>query len=118
MANGEVFEAFVGKTCLDTTHLADNLETTGDMRNMGNSDGRMVDWGAGEPGTGKRGAVPLSHLLLSLYIGVSRDTIGPDLKTVCLTYCTPCFWSQLSRTWPVSQILHFCSPASQKGHPQ
>ena len=71
MANGEVFEAFVGKTCLDTTHLADNLETTGDMRNMGNSDGRMVDWGADEPGTGKRRAAPLSQLLLSIYRSVS-----------------------------------------------
>ena len=72
MANEEVFEAFVGKTCLDTTHLADNLETTGDMRNMGNSDGRMVDWGAGEPGTReKRGGASVSVTTLSLYRSVS-----------------------------------------------
>ena len=72
MANGEVFEAFVGKTCLDTTHLADNLETAGDMRNMGNSDGRMVDWGADEPGTREeRGGASVSLTTLSIYRSVS-----------------------------------------------
>ena len=130
MANEEPFgaqgKAFVGKTCLDTTHLANNLEDGGGtQRHHGSRDGKQSSlrrWRGGEGEPGEKGAASLSHLLLSCLserLSQSqclRTQLAP-IPTVSHLLGGPCFWSQLSRTWPVSHILHFCSLASQKGHP-
>ena len=133
MANEEPFgaqgKAFVGKTCLDTTHLANNLEDGGGtQRHHGSRDGKQSSlrrWRGGEGGEGEpgeNGAASLSHLLLSCLserLSQSqclRTQLAP-IPTVSHLLGGPCFWPQLSRTWPVSHILHFCSLASQKGHP-
>ena len=142
MANEEPFgaqgKAFVGKTCLDTTHLGDNLEDCGGtQRHHGSRDGKQSSlrrWRGGDGGDGGEGergsqgepgenvAASLSHLLLSCLserLSQSqclRTQLAP-IPTVSHLLGGPCFWSQLSRTWPVSHILHFCSLASQKGHP-
>ena len=98
MANEEPFgaqgKAFVGKTCLDTTHLANNLEDGGGtQRHHGSRDGKQSSlrrWRGGEGEPGKNGggvSVSLTALLSlreTVSVPVSQDTIGPNSNCVSL----------------------------------